>query len=161
MAKKAKLNSYVPPPVREGRRKREEQEKRAKLLRDAAENPVTPKYAPFEITEERIKEHYAAVGFFDFRKLFRPDWTLKSPEEWDDETAYALAGLDLEELWGPDGTIPDVKRVLGVVKKFKMSDKLRALRDLAEMKGMLKGGEDDRKRDKLAELIKAIEDSPK
>ena len=43
------------------------------------------------LTTERTLQQVARLSFFDIRKLYRDDGTLKKPIEWDDDTAAAVA----------------------------------------------------------------------
>lgn len=70
----------------------------------------------FEISAEKVLNEIAKLAFFDPRKLFREDGSPKHITELDDETAMAVAGLDVNELYGEDGPI-------GQVKKYKLADK--------------------------------------
>ena len=55
-----------------------------------------------EITQDRVLQELARIAFFDLRKLYREDGSMKSPDEWDDDTAAAMSGLDIQEELGPD-----------------------------------------------------------
>lgn len=59
----------------------------------------------------------------DVRKLYREDGTLKLPHEWDDETAAAVAGVDVVETTIGDKESP----MLLTTKKVKMWDKKGSL----------------------------------
>lgn len=48
-----------------------------------------------ELTAERVLQEIARVAFADKRKLFTKK-RLKSPDEWDDDTAAAVAAVDFE-----------------------------------------------------------------
>ena len=49
------------------------------------------------------------VLFFDPRRLFHADGTLKGLHELDDDTAMALAGVDKRIVAGPDGRLTITK----------------------------------------------------
>ena len=49
------------------------------------------------LERERTLEEIAHISFFDPRKLFNSDGTLKSPDEWDAETAAAVASFETVE----------------------------------------------------------------
>lgn len=83
-----------------------------------------------EITKERIVAEYAKLAFFDIRKLFNESGGLKDPEEWDDETAAAVAGLENMDMRGIEG-----EPAPGVIKKVKLSDKRAALDSLCKVLG--------------------------
>ena len=83
------------------------------------------------ITAERVLSELARVAFLDPRKLFNPDGTMKPLHELDDDTAAAIAGIELSEIRDEDG------RPIGVLKKIKIADKLVALDKLARNLGLL------------------------
>lgn len=53
--------------------------------------------AKFEVSRERVLEEYAKLAFFDPRKYYNEDGSLKLPTELGDAEAAALIGLDVEE----------------------------------------------------------------
>jgi phage terminase small subunit len=83
------------------------------------------------ITADRVLQELARVAFLDIRKLFNPDGSMKPLSELDDDTAAAIAGLDLAEIRDEDG------KPVGVLKKIKIADKLVALDKLARNLGLL------------------------
>ncbi len=83
-----------------------------------------------EVTAERILGELARVAFFDPRKAFNPDGSMKPLDELDDDTAAAIAGLDLAEIRDSEG------KPIGVLKKIKIADKLVALDKLARHLGL-------------------------
>ncbi len=82
------------------------------------------------ITREKVMAEYAKLAFFDPRKLFRADGTPKDITELDDQTAAALAGLDVRETVVGDGE--DLCRIL----KYKLADKKGALDSISKILGM-------------------------
>ncbi len=85
------------------------------------------------ISAERVLQEYARLGFFDPRKLFHDNGQPKEISELDDDTAAALAGLDLVEIY--EGTGPD-RKFVGYTKKYKIADKKGALDSIAKHLGM-------------------------
>ena len=88
------------------------------------------------ITVERILKEQAAIAFFDLRKLYRPDGSLKNPAEWDDETAAAMSANETVEMAGGlavDGS--GAQHVPMYTKKVKGWDKGRALEALLKHLG--------------------------
>ncbi len=83
------------------------------------------------ITADRVLQELARVAFFDIRKALNPDGTMKPLSELDDDTAAAIAGIDLSEIRDGEGT------PIGVLKKIKIADKLAALDKLARNLGLL------------------------
>lgn len=81
------------------------------------------------ITADRVLQELARLAFLDVRKAFTPEGSLKPIHELDDDTAAAVAGMDIMEFGNADGP-------LGVVKKIKLSDKKGALELLMRHLGM-------------------------
>ncbi len=73
-----------------------------------------------EITQDRVLKELARIGFFDIRKLVNTDGTAKSISELDDDTAAAIAGLDIVLIG--NNTVG-----VGTVLKFKLASKVAAL----------------------------------
>jgi phage terminase small subunit len=87
------------------------------------------------ITQDRVLQELARIAFFDPRKLLGPDGAPKPINELDDDTAAALAGLDVTEEFEGSGA----DRVfVGYTKKFKIADKNTALTNAMRHLGMLK-----------------------
>lgn len=85
------------------------------------------------VTVERILTEYAKLGFFDPRRLFNSDGTPKDITELDDETAAALTGLDIQEVY--EGVGED-RKFIGYTKKYKLTDKKSALDSMSRVLGM-------------------------
>lgn len=82
------------------------------------------------ITRERIVAEVARLAFSDPRRLFDKDGRLKPITDLDDETAGAIAGVDVVETGG-DAPV--------TVKKIKLWDKNSALEKLLKHLGMEDG----------------------
>lgn len=82
------------------------------------------------ITAERVLLELSRIAFFDPRTLLNDDGSAKPVNELSDDTAAAIAGLDLQELHTEDG-------VSGVVKKYKIADKNTALTNALRHLGLL------------------------
>jgi len=91
------------------------------------------------ITAEMVMAEIGKLAFFDARKLFNDDQSLKMMSELDDNTAACIAGLEITELFEgqdvKDGT--QKKTVYGIQKKAKVTDKLAALKIYAQHLGQL------------------------
>lgn len=74
------------------------------------------------------------VAHLDLRKLFNPDGTMKKPDEWDDDTTGALAGLEVTELFVGKG---EDRVMSGYLKKVKTNDRVEALVTLAKIQKLL------------------------
>lgn len=77
-----------------------------------------------ELTTERTLREIARLAYVDPRKFFHADGTPKEITELDDDTAAALAGMEVTEEWVGSGK-DRVK--IGVTKKYKLADKNAAL----------------------------------
>jgi phage terminase small subunit len=85
------------------------------------------------VTVERVIAEYAKLGFFDPRNLFNDDNSPRPITDLDDDTAAALAGMDIQEVYEGSG---EDKRFVGYVKKYKLTDKKTALDSIARYLGM-------------------------
>lgn len=83
-----------------------------------------------EITQDRVLAEYAKIAFADVRKFYDEEGNLRPVHLLDDETAGALAGIELDEI--KDGEY----NVVGVTKKIKITDKLGALNSIGKHLGM-------------------------
>ena len=81
------------------------------------------------VTVERVLSEYAKLAFLDIRKAFDGEGNLKPVHDLDDDTAAAISGLEVEQLW--EGRGSDRERV-GTLRKIKLSDKRAALDSLAK-----------------------------
>ena len=82
-----------------------------------------------EITQDRVLQEYAKLAFLDPRKFFDVNGDLLSVHDLDDDTAAALAGMDVLVSKGEDGDIE-------YTKKIKIADKKGALDSIARHLGM-------------------------
>lgn len=100
-----------------------------------------------DLTADRVLTEVMRLGFSDVRKLYREDGSLKKPSEWDDETAAAVAGLEVVEMAGGAaiGGKDGLQHIPMYTKKVKLWDKkgslellarhLRLLNDKVELTG--------------------------
>jgi len=84
------------------------------------------------ITQDRVLQELGRIAFFDIRKLYREDGTLKQPHELDDEAAAVLSGIDVVEMAGQES-----ESVAMHTKKAKVFDKTAALTLAMRHLGML------------------------
>jgi phage terminase small subunit len=83
------------------------------------------------LTVELIDQKLKALVEFDPRKVLRDDGTLQKPSEWDESTAAAVAGLEVDEI-GIEGV------VVGHTKKLKIADRIRPLELAYKRLGVLR-----------------------
>lgn len=88
-----------------------------------------------EITQDRVLQELAKLGFFDIRKLFDDSGKPLDITGLDDETAACIAGLEVMDVYEGAG---EDKEFVGYVKKYKLSDKLKALELIGRHLGMFK-----------------------
>jgi len=90
-----------------------------------------------DITQERVLLEMARLAFFDVRKLFNPDGSMKKPHELDSDTAAAVASLDLDEekikVFGKPEVLRDLAKHLGLFEK----DNVQQGGDLASIRASL------------------------
>lgn len=88
-----------------------------------------------EITADRVLKELARIAFFDPRRLLQSDGRPIPLQELDDDTAAAVAGVDVLEEYEGSG---DERVLIGHVKKYKIADKNTALTNAMRHLGMLK-----------------------
>lgn len=106
-------------------------------------------------TAERVLLEASRLALFDPRKLFKEDGSPKPINELDDDTAAALAGLDVHEEYANVG---DERVFVGYTKKYKVADKNSALEKLFKHHGLYEM-DNKQKTDPLSELLKAVSGS--
>lgn len=82
-----------------------------------------------EITADRVLQEIAKLAFMDPRRFFNSDSSPKQIGELDDDTAAALAGMEVVELFDGQG---DQKHCYGLLKKYKLADKGQNLERLGK-----------------------------
>src|SRR5690606_4977902 len=88
-----------------------------------------------QITQDRVLQELARIAFFDIRKLYSDDGSMKAPHELDDDAAAALSGVDVTEEFQGRG---EDREQVGFTKKAKIFDKGTALTLAMRHLGMLK-----------------------
>ena len=83
-----------------------------------------------KITTERILLERARLAFFDPRKLLDKDGQPIPLHLLDDDTAAAIAGLDVMQIGG------DSESSVATVKKYRLADKNASLTSLEKQMGM-------------------------
>lgn len=112
------------------------------------------------ITKDKVIRELARVAFFDPRKLYHDDGKPVGLDSLDDDTAAALASVDMFEEYDYDG---DSRVLIGYTKKYKWADKLRALEMLGKHLGMFTDkvhveGSVDTGADKLAGILAQLKE---
>lgn len=83
-----------------------------------------------QITQDRVLKELSRIAFFDIRKLYKEDGSLKKPNELDDDAAAVLSGIDIVEMAVGE-------EAFGFTKKVKIFDKNSALTLAMRHLGML------------------------
>lgn len=111
-----------------------------------------------EITQDMVLKELAKLGFFDIRKLFDDSGKPLDITGLDNETAACIAGLEVMDVYEGDG---EDKEFVGYIKKYKLSDKLKALELIGRHLGMFKdklelSGGLDTEKTKLDDLLQQM-----
>lgn len=143
--------------IRAGYSERTANEQGARLLanvsiQEAIQAAMDKRSKRVEITQDRVLQEYARLAFFDPRKLFEENGKPKDITALDDDTAAALAGLDVMEEYEGSG---EDRQFVGYTKKYKLANKLGALDSLGKHLGMFdgKGGQDQTKPNNLLDAV--------
>lgn len=94
-----------------------------------------------EVTVDRVIEEMGRIAFSDLRNCLTDAGQLKSPQEWDDDTAAAIGSLEV--VTKPGDVDKDGNRGVEHVHKIKTWDKNSALEKLAKHLGMFKDDKTD------------------
>ena len=106
-------------------------------IQTAIQKAIKKRARRVEITQDRVLQEYARLAFYDPRKLFDEDGKPKDISSLDDDTAAALAGLDVMEEYEGTG---ENRQFIGYTKKYKLANKLGALDSVAKHLGMFESG---------------------
>lgn len=89
--------------------------------------------APLDLNHSnaRVLRALQAIAYFDPRRLTYADGTPRAISDLDDDTACALMGLEINELWGPGEE--RTREIIGVTKKYRQADRIAALTLLAKI----------------------------
>lgn len=82
-----------------------------------------------EITAAKVLNELARIGTSDLRKIVGRDGCIADPDQWDDDTAAAVASIKSEKLF--DGKGP-LRKHIGYTQEVKLWDKNTALGHLAK-----------------------------
>ena len=110
-----------------------------------------------EITQDMVLKELAKVGFFDIRRLFDDSGKPLDITGLDNETAACIVGLEVMDIYEGTG---DDKEFVGYIKKYKLSDKLKALEMIGRHLGMFKDKMDIQHSGQIGGVM-IIDDIPK
>ena len=86
-------------------------------------------------TTERLEQELERIALADVRNLFAADGSLKTPDQWSDADAAAIAGLECHEEFSGKG---EDRAMSGQLKKVKCWDKRAAIVDLLKRRDAAK-----------------------
>lgn len=101
---------------------------------------------------DRIKREYERLAFLDLRKAFDEHGHIKPLTELDDDTAAAITGFDVEDLYEGRG---ESREHVGRVKKIRTADKKAALDSLARHVGFFER-DNRQKADALSSMLASM-----
>lgn len=78
-------------------------------------------FEKLEISAEKVLHGLAELAFFDTRKMFNADGSMKKVIEMDDATVHALAGMDVEKLFKHFGK--GQAEEVGTITKVRLADR--------------------------------------
>lgn len=104
-----------------------------------------------EVSVERVRHELARLAFLDPRSFYHPDGSLKQIPELDDDTAAALAGMEVEKLYDHFGKGQAAAK--GTITKIKFADKGQNLERLGRHLKMFTDKIEFSALDELAEMI--------
>lgn len=96
-------------------------------VREQIEQENAKTNAKLDISVERVKKELARLAYCDVRNFFNPDGSAKAITDLDEDSARAVAGFEMAELFTGSG---EERSTAGYIKKFKLTDKTKALEQL-------------------------------
>lgn len=105
-----------------------------------------------ELTIERTLQEVARLAYFDSRRLYREDGEMKRPDEWDDDTAAAVAAIEVLEEFEGRG---EKRKPIGLTKKVKLWDKNSALEKAMKHLGLFEKDNAQQTRESLVLRVEA------
>lgn len=88
------------------------------------------------VTADMVIRELARIGFSDLRKVLSSGGSLIDPQEWDDDTAAAIASVEVVTLSGERGRDEEGNKIVERTHKLKVWDKNSALEKLGKHLGM-------------------------
>jgi phage terminase small subunit len=96
----------------------------SELKKEAAEQ--------FGISKQQLINELKKIAFFDIRKIYTDDNGLKNVRDFDDDSAGAVAGIEVDEI---DEFVLGRKTTIGSTKKVKLHSKIAAIERVSKMLG--------------------------
>lgn len=123
-----------------------------KHVNEAVAKKLGELHKKLEVSAERTLNEIARVAYFDIRRLYDEHGNLKAPQDLDEDTAAALAAIDVTEEFEGYGK---ERKSVGFTKKVKVHSKTNALDMLAKHFGLFEK-DNGQKSDAVTELLNAI-----
>lgn len=103
--------------------------------------PIAKAAAETEITVARLVKELGRIAFLDLRKLFDDQGRMLAIDQLDDDTAAALSGIDIDELFEFNGA---EKEKVGFTRKVRTASKLDAIGKLLAHLGAAEMGKNNK-----------------
>lgn len=103
-------------------------------VKAAIEEAMAARVKRIEVTANSVVAELARIGFADIRRMFSPNGSLLPIQDLDDDTAAAIASIEVVTRKVPGGEEAEVEHVA----KVKVWDKRAALVDLGKHLGVFK-----------------------
>lgn len=87
-----------------------------------------------DVSSEKILAELEKLAYFDPVDLFESDGSVKMIKDIPEPTRKVLAGFEVSEIF--DGASGEQKHAIGLLKKIKVSDRIRALELLGKYKAL-------------------------
>lgn len=112
-------------------------------IQDAVESALAAQQERTQITADKVLKELARIGFSDLRKAFDENGRLRRPEEWDDDTAAAMASIEVVTRALGDGEVEYIHKIKSWDKKGALEllgKHLKLFTEKHEHSGEISGG---------------------
>ncbi len=120
-------------------------------IQAAIERFAAKQFQAMELTADRVLKEMARLAFHDPRKLFNDAGELLPVSQWDDDTAAAVAGIEVVELFAGSGKN---RTLIGQLKKVRFWSKNTSLDQLGRHLTLF--GKQDEQGRTISELLHAV-----
>lgn len=104
-------------------------------VQEAVQAALAARSERTEITQDRVLQEFAKIGFADIRRIFTPGGGLLSPADMDDDTSATIASVEVVTRATGEKD-EDGRTIIEHVHKIKSWDKVSALTQLGRHLGM-------------------------
>ncbi len=106
------------------------------IIAEAIAEAQEARSARTHITQDRVLQELARIGFSDIRRIMTAKGALLDPAEWDDEAAAAISSIEVVTNSGDHGKDEEGRKIVERTHKIKVWDKNSALERLGRHLGM-------------------------